>query len=227
MKKLMKCLLMLVALIFLFSGNASAVSYNYLDDFANWPGYPKPPYPINPNDQIGSYPTILGATITADDNGYLQSINIQISNLRGTETLFINTQWDGVSPYDSWDYLVDGGRLYAVSPTFTPNDYILVSGSTWRVGHPYTIDPDKLTLASGLLSVAAIPNFPNAVNLLYTFQDGLIQLYDANTRFVIGMSGDCANDVFLTPVPEPGMLLLLGAGLVGVGIVARRKRSKA
>ncbi len=35
----------------------------------------------------------------------------------------------------------------------------------------------------------------------------------------------CANDVM--KVPEPAMLLLLGAGLVGVGIMARRKRSKA
>ena len=225
MKKVFYILTISLAL-FLSAGISSAdIIFNYNDDYANWPGYPQsPPYTVLPYDQIGLNPTVSGATITVDDNFYLKSINMLVSNLRATETLFINTMWDRTTPYDQWDYLAKfGGEFYEVSSSFTPSDYILVPGPLGgRIGHPYSIDGGVLTAASGLESIQAIPSFPGATNLIYTFSEGAIQLYDANTGFVVGFSGDCGNDVFLTPVPEPITMLLLGLGLVGIAGMRRK-----
>ena len=50
-------------------------------------------------------------------------------------------------------------------------------------------------------------------------------------NFLIPLTGDNRYDItkqpFVAPVPEPGTLLLLGSGLVGLGLHGWRKRSKA
>jgi hypothetical protein len=222
MKTVIKMLLVVGMISCLFLGNAQAVTYTYTDDYANWPGYPQAPYPVNPNDQIGTFPTISGAGITIT-NGYLESITIDLTSLRGTETLFINTSWiPGQENYDQWNYLVSAGAdLYAVSPTFTPADYVLVDPSGvnhWRTGHPYTIIGSDLSLIGGITRITG------GTTLTYLFQPNTIAMGD---KFVFGMSEDCGNDVFLTPVttPEPLSLLFLGAGLLGVVGIKRKIRN--
>lgn len=220
----MKKLLIIPLILLFFIGSAFAATIYYPDEYANWPGYPQPPYPVNPGDQFGAYPTIVGAAVIfTDPNNYLESIIFDLTNMRWDTTLFINALWDGVEPYDQWDYFARvtsaGGVFYEVDPTFTPANYILVSGPTWRVGHPYSIESDKLSPLPGYLTSVAF----TGTQLIYTFGPNQIQLFGPDTRFVVGLSQDCANDVFLTPIPEPGTLLLLGAGILGLGLVARRR----
>lgn len=219
----MKKFLMIPIVIMLLAGSAFATTIYYPDRTINWPGYPKAPYPINPNDQIGSYPTVKGAAVTFNESNYLDQIAFDLTNMRWDTTLFINTKTTGGTPYDQWDYFVRvrsllDAKFYTVSPTFTPVDYILVSLPSWRVGHPYSIDPSKLTLTPGYLSGVTV----TPTQLVFDFVPGMIELFGRGENFVIGLSQDCGNDVFLTP--EPGTLLLLGAGILGLGIVIRRRR---
>ena len=188
----------LVGLVLFCARGAQATSVFFPDDYTNWPGYPVPPYSVILGDQIGIFPTVTGATITYDANNILQSIAVHLTNPRDSETLFINAQWDRINgePYDRWDYFIRGGRFYAVSPSFTPSDYILVSGEPqWRLGHPFAIDPGMLTAQPGYLVSAQY--LPNTADLVYTFGPNQIQLFTANTSFVIGFSQDCGNDVLL------------------------------
>jgi len=218
MKKFLLIPLMLVFLV----GSAFATTIYYPDQTINWPGYPKAPFPINPNDQIGSFPTVLGAAVTFDGSNYLNQVAFDLTNMRWDTTLFINTKTTGATPYDQWDYFVHikdaSTNFYIVDPSFTPADYILVSLPTWRVGHPYSIDPAKLTLTPGYLSGITV----NPTQLIFDFVPNMIELFGTGEGFVIALSQDCANDVFITP--EPGTLLLLGAGILGLGLVIRKRR---
>jgi hypothetical protein len=209
MLRVQKIIIML-ALLVLVPSVAVAASYTYSDIYKNWIGWGG-----NPEDNI-SNPLVGDMTITIN-GGYLSSIALQVESRLIWDTLFINTDWNGyLADYQSWNfYVIDGfvennnAELYRVDKDYS---YLTVSNPDYRVGHPSAIQ-------TGLLGpgTATVRETYDGTTLLYEFTN--VPITD---RFVVGYSQFCANDVFLTPVPEPSTILLLGLGFAGFAWLRRR-----
>jgi hypothetical protein len=205
-----------VGVLMLAGGSAWATTVTYQDNYINWPGWT----PQYTDDLIGT-PSVGDMTVTLS-GGFLTKIELQVSGRQWFDTLFINTNWNGLyGDYQSWDIYVrtNSGTtplLYSVGASYA---YLLATdpggGTNGRWGHPagigtgLTADPAGITVTETYLNDILTYNFTG------------LQVLD---KFVIGYSVWCANDVFLTPVPEPFTMLLLGLGLVGVAGIGRRIR---
>jgi len=76
----------------------------------------------------------------------------------------------------------------------------------------------------GLLSGAALTTLSDPTATLSTFPNGV-----SNNGLVAGTYGDASfrsHGFLATPTPEPGTFGLLGAGLLGIALVARRKTTQ-
>jgi len=214
MKRIFKITMLFVFACFVLSGGAIAKTFTYMDNTINWPGYDLP-Y----GDEYGT-PKIASMTVTINDNsGYLESVVIKETERRVWDALFINADASG-EPYYQWDYYVqdnlmgDGGaKLYKVKPDY---QYIIVTG-TGRKGHPAGIQPGGLYTDSSTVGVLYSVHWDGSSTLTYNFNPGI----QMSSHFVIGYTPWCANDVIITP--EPATLILLGFGLIGIGIVSRKR----
>jgi len=233
MKRGFRVFLIAAATVLLLCGSATAITYTFNDETNSWPGYT--PYTY---DYIGS-PDIRSLEITISDDGYLESVVINMLRRWGTfDSLFINAGGDG-KPYEAWDFYVkdttkytdDGATLYNVASDYVyqPTSYYM-----YRTGHPVAFSSGISPDLYGLLdSVKYINNGHDTIHisvLTYKFNHyvdagGVTRGVYMHPDFVIGFTPECANDVILTPtnpVPIPPAAWLLGSGLIGLVAVRRR-----
>ena len=216
MKSFIKIVGLTMAAIFMLAGSAMAnsITITWQDTTVNWPGYKTTPY----GDEYGT-PKISSFSLTYDAvTRDLESIVINMTDRRVWDSLFINNDGDG---YGNWDFYVrDNTMDESVPPTnatlstVAANYQYTFCGALGRTGHPNGIEAAYLTPVSGLLASLIWDSTANT--LTYTFNDGIV----LGQSFQIGYTPWCANDVILTP--EPGILMLLGFGILGLAGFRRR-----
>lgn len=213
-------------------------TFTYGDDYKNWPGYPESPYLLLDVDQIGTNPTFLGMQVVTDDDGWLKSVELSGWNFDSKMTLFVNGEWNrGGEAYDSWDYYVEMDKGWLQPATLYSVDDIYAYGLVtdpppnppyyqWRDGHP-------MSIVSGISPIGIVTfSSDHGVygttpgTFTYTFAQNTVRLWtNEHPNFVVGESVICANDVLLSPLPEPGILSLLGVGLLSLGLARRQVRN--
>jgi hypothetical protein len=191
----------------------------------------------NVNDTIG-YPDLIGGegTITA---GNLTSINIFYNDYDpavAAGDLFIdvgaNSYWDYVLTAEGFIYRfadntfsafkdvnnADNNKLYEITTDWLDKGYLI------RNDHPYALNVEALNSSIpftdlGTYSFSGFVNGDDSVNF-YGFS-----LPVGDKAFILGFGPNCANDVIyekVAPVPEPGTILLVGSGLIGLAGFRRK-----
>lgn len=234
MKKTLLALAIVAALAAGQNAYATPVTQTFADTAINWAEWTdNVTNPAATGDTYGT-PTISSTFVTTD-NFDLNYIAFQIGNAyTGVKSgdLFIDANAD-----KTWDYVVKSygftldsnailaAGLYAINVGLTDDaKYLTATATNERTGHATGLA--DMTTARYLGSVGYASE--GTVSPYYVAFDftGLNTALSFDRDFIIGYTFTCANDVVYqqVPVPEPGTFAMLGAGLLGLGLFARRKK---
>lgn len=217
----------------LLSGASLATTYTISDMYNEFPGINTP----KAGQDHNGVPYIFSAQITIDA-GYIKEImilgdhfNHGALNPGYWDSLFINVN-DGSSigniadgaggqSWDNWDYYINtdfGETVYSVPDSGW--SYTLANSGGYRNGHPNGISgygDDSLLFVDWSKTDDWVKydfvDETNALSMGIPVIDGVI----------FGYTPYCANEVFLGSVPEPSNMFLLGAGLIGLVTIGRKR----
>lgn len=120
-----------------------------------------------------------------------------------------------------------GGTFTVMGPTSTT---ITVSGAPWTVG---TVVAQQDTGAGGTTTetLAGFHSGPASNTSSTATQSGMIQLVTATRTLAVGLTGPNSVSGQLTRLtihftPEPGLLLLLGSGSLGLALLGHHRRRR-
>jgi len=220
------CTIFFMSVVFLCSTTpVQATAFSFGDDSIFWPGWGNG---IEDHQDVIGVPDLIGGSVEIVD-GILTQVTFNYagndSRLRSGD-LFIDLGSDA-----AWDFVAQEATLtqyqLGTGVDLSSNSYLL-SNETWsytngniRDGHPvsYILNEQlDLVIGNGFL----LTDF-NADNGKILFAG--LEIPVLSEGFTIGFTPNCANDVVYerVSVPEPGSMLLLGAFMIGMATVGRKK----
>lgn len=210
MKKFIKSIIVTITLILLAAGSASATKFNFTGDWF-----------------------LSSTTLSFSGNYISQSTFIPASDLifadPGVEYLTIaplsGSEVGGIFTFSPTFY-TDGFKLFddpAAGGTLLFDADLSVS-SVMEVGVAGLVNPYfSMNLTNIAAGIGYVPGSSPIVDAFLAAPGGAMVL-TMNLFSSAGGSGTYSGSA--APVPEPGTMLLLGLGLIGVAAISRKKFSK-
>jgi len=223
---------------------AQAGTMSFLDNTIHWDGYTS----TFTSDESINYPAYSGGNVVVTD-GAIASVNFidvpadhspgsTFNQWLSAGDLFIDLKadstWDYVVRSYGKSYMASSVELYDISALNITTSFSDASNYIMgyvRLGQPIALQSSVLTI-TGVKDLGAVNYsgyFDSAIDSYsVSFDFGSLALDIDNNSFIVGFSQTCGNDVILekVPVPEPGTMMLLGFGMLGMAVYGKRRMNK-